>query len=409
MPRFVVLSLTALSVIAAMFCLPDVLRGEKINYIVDPKLEGEAITTALRKLTPADISNLQKLEIDSLVREPFSAASLKNLILLYSLGSDKQIQEQLALQTSKFSKRNIAGQVETINIMLSRRRFAEALTESDSLVRARPQMTKIIFPALLSLTADKDGLEALANMLRQDPPWRAEFIAAALEKDIEGNVALAIFNALRKQKAALNDDEVPALIRRLVVAKKIEKAYFLWLDFLPAEDLRYVERVFDGGFDREPRSVYFDWTIRPRKNAQIKVANTADAAHGRILTIDFFDDQGFFGDLFQYLQIFPGKYQISYDHKAQDLFAVQGLVWVVTCNNGTVLGKSERMSKSGPWQSDSFLFEIPETNCDSQVVRLESASAAELDTQISGQISFDQIRILPIDGLEDQTLKTKSE
>jgi hypothetical protein len=208
---------------------------------------------------------------------------------------------------------------------------------------------------------------------------------------------LAIFNALRRQKAPLNDDELPLLIRKLVVAKKIEKAYFVWLDFLPTEDLKYVERVFDGGFDREPRSVYFDWTIRPRKNAQIKVANTADAAHGRILTIDFFDDKGFFGDLFQYLQISPGKYQISYEHRAQELFAAQGLVWVVTCNDGKVLGRSERMSKSGPWQTDSFSFEIPDTNCESQVVRLESASAAELDTQISGQISFDGIKILPAD------------
>jgi hypothetical protein len=395
--RLVGLCFPAALVILAMFCVPDVLRGEKINQIVDSKLEGEAMNAALRELTPSDIANLQKLDIENLVHEPFSASSLKNLILLYGLGSNKQVQEQLALQTSKFSKRNIAGQVETINIMLSRRSFAEALTEADSLVRARPQMTKIIFPALLSLAADKDGLIALASILKLDPPWRAEFVAAALEKDLEGNVALAIFNALRKQKATLNDDEVPLLIRKLVVAKKIEKAYFVWLDFLPTEDLKYVERVFDGGFDREPRSVYFDWTIRPRKNARIKVANTADAAHGRILTIDFFDDKGFFGDLFQYLQISPGKYQISYEHRAQELFAAQGLVWVVTCNDGKVLGRSERMSKSGPWQTDSFSFEIPDTNCESQVVRLESASAAELDTQISGQISFDGIKILAAD------------
>jgi hypothetical protein len=388
--------LIALLVVLAMLGLPEVLKGQQINSIVDPKLEGEAVSAALRQLDPSEIKNLQKREVENLLHEPFSSSSLKNLILLSGLSSDKQVQEQLALQISKFSKRNVAAQVGNINILLARRRFGDALIEVDALLRARPKMTDVVLPALLALASDKDGIAALANTLKIDPPWRAEFFQSLIKNDPDGNAPLAILNALRNSKAPVKSEELTLLIGTLIVGKKIEKAYFVWLDFLPPEDLIYVETVFDGGFEREPKNLYFDWTIIPRNNAKIFVDFRPGTVSNRSLVIDFFDDKGFFSNVSQLTQIFPGKYQVSFEFKAQNLKAEKGLIWKFSCIDGLELGKSEALQKSGPWQTLTFLVEVPDENCNSQVLRLESVSAAELDTNISGKIYFDGIQIAPL-------------
>jgi hypothetical protein len=70
-------------------------------------------------------------------------------------------------------------------------------------------------------------------------------------------------------------------------------------------------------------------------------------------------------------------------------------VWTLRCINGkSVLGQSQSFAQSGPWANYEFTFVVPEENCDTQVLALESASRAALDTQLSGQMYFDSIKIV---------------
>jgi hypothetical protein len=161
--------------------------------------------------------------------------------------------------------------------------------------------------------------------------------------------------------------------------------------------LRFVERVYDSGFEKEPKNLYFDWTIVPRQNARIAVDFRPATVRNRALSIDFFGDKGYFSNVFQYLQISPGKYTVSFEHMAQSLKAEQGLVWSVTCENGTPLGRSLQMQESTSWKTLSFPINIPSTDCATQIIKLESASAAELDTLISGQVYFDSVMIVPFE------------
>jgi hypothetical protein len=389
-------------IVIALFGLPEVLRGPQINTIVDPKLKADAVAAALQKLDLAKIKALQEREISTLIREPFSSSSLKNLVLLSSLGLDNKVKEQLALQISKFSKRNIAAQVETVNILLRRRQFVDALIEADALLRAHPQMSKVVFPALQGLITDKDGLAALANVMEGDPPWRAELFMFVIKSDPDGNTPLAIIAAMQKVKALVRTEELNWLISSLIVAKKTDKAYFIWLDSLPSEDLRYVERVFDGGFDREPKNLYFDWTIVPRQNARISVDFRHATVRNRMLSIDFFGDKGYFSNVFQYLQVAPGRYVASFEHMAQNLQTEQGMVWTVTCENGPVVGRSQPMRNNTAWATLSFPIDIPDGGCTTQILKLESASAAELDTLITGQLYFDSVQIVPFEEAENK-------
>ncbi len=401
--RLIGLCLIAVLVVLTMIGLPDVLQGQQINYIVDPKLEGEAITSALGKLDSNQIKILQKREIENLLQEPFSPNSLKNLSLLSNLGANNELQEQLTVQIAKFSRRNVAAQVGTINILLARRRFGDALIEVDALLRARPKMIGVILPALSALASDKDGVIAVANTLKSEPPWRADFLQYVIKNDADGNAPLMLLNAIRSSKGNVKSEELAWLIGKLIFGKKIEKAYFIWLDFLPAEDLRYVETLFDGGFEREPKNLYFDWTIVPRNNAKIFIDFRPGTVSNRSLAIDFFEDKGFFSNVSQLTQISPGKYQVSFEFMAQNLKSEQGLIWKVSCVDGAELGISEALHKSGPWQTATFLIEVSKSNCNSQVLRLESASSADLDTKISGKIYFDEFKITPLEVINRDT------
>jgi hypothetical protein len=405
MPKFArsfgLLIIFALS-LGAVLGLQQGLEGMPSQQLINTELEPEAQKVELEKLSPDKIKELQRSELEILAQEPLSADSLRNLVVLYGLGKNKEMQQQLALQISKYSKRNTAAQLTTIDILLSQRKFDEALVEIDALLRARTQTANLILPALVNLALDKVGGAALARTLKNDPPWRAQLFTYALQNDAEGNAPLAILNALRRAGADVRAEEIVGLIGTLISSKKIEKAYFIWLDFLPEADLRLVGRVFDGGFDRDPKNAYFDWTIA-RQNAKIFIAARAGKAKDRNLAIDFFDDKGFFANVFQYLQLAPGKYETSFEFMAQRLRAEQGLVWVVRCSEGNELGRSQKLQSSGPWQTNSFSFEIPELGCQSQLLRLESASAAELDTRISGQAFFDSIEIAPRASQNTQT------
>lgn len=393
--RILSLGMLTLLTAGAMFGVPDILQGQDSNFIVDSKFKGKALEAAVQKLNAGQIRNLKQHNIEILEREPFDSNSLKNIILLSSLGSDKKLQEQLALQISKFSKRNIAAQIKTIDILLTRKQFRKALLEADALLRARPQMTKVILPAFMALTADKNGLIALANTLNENPPWRAELILLLIKADREQNAALALLNALRQIKSVPKTEELVWIITALITDKKYDKAYFVWLDSLQQEELRYVGRIFDGGFDREPKNSFFDWTILPRQNARISIVLRPGAVNNRALAVDFYGDKGYFNNIFQYLQIFPGKYEISFEFMAQGLRTEQGLVWESRCIEGGSLGRSQKIQKSGSWQTLTFSIDVPEVGCGTQVLILQSASAAQLDTQISGQVYFDTIQIIP--------------
>lgn len=389
--------------LGAVLGLQQGLEGMPSQELIDPELEPEAQKATLEKLRLDKITEMQRTELEILLQEPLSADSLRNLVVLYGLSKNKEMQQQLALQISKYSKRNTAAQLTTIDILLSRRKFDEALVEIDALLRARTQTANLILPSLVRLSLDKEGGAALARSLKSDPPWRSQLFSYALQNDAEGNAPLAILNALRKAKADVRAEEITGLIGTLITANKIEKAYFIWLDFLPEADLRLVGRVFDGGFERDPKNAYFDWTIAPRQNAKISIAARVGKAKDRNLTIDFFDDKGFFANVFQYLQLAPGRYEASFEFMAQRLRAEQGLVWVARCSDWAELGRSQKLQSAAPWQTYSFTFEIPETGCNSQYLRLESASAAELDTRISGQVFFDSIEIAPVTPQNIQT------
>jgi hypothetical protein len=116
-------------------------------------------------------------------------------------------------------------------------------------------------------------LPALTKVLAASPPWRRNLISFLAQEPQGWAVMQRLFESLRKA-----GDETPASEMRLLLSSlesqgNFEQAYFVWLDSLDASGLARVQNVYDGGFDMEPQGLFFDWTLRRVKNAQIDILN----------------------------------------------------------------------------------------------------------------------------------------
>lgn len=158
-----------------------------------------------------------------------------------------------------------------------------------------------------------------------------------------------------------------------------------------------MQNIFDGGFDMEPQGLYFDWTLRPAKNAQIDVLNRPGNSTNRALRLDFANYQGAFSHVTQYLRLTPGQYVLRYDVQVQNLTATRGLVWRLRCvETKTVFGESAEIVANGPWTSANALVTVPDANCATQLLQLESVARNILDTRLSGQIFLDDVALEPV-------------
>jgi hypothetical protein len=387
----------------SLTALPAALTGKRDFYLVDPKLEGQDFLKAVQQLTPDAVTALENRETQAFQTEPMDITALQNMTLLAGQRKDELKQEQYALLLPRFSKRNVSVQMAAANILLKKQDYAGGMLELDAMLRAHPEVGADVFPLLVAVSVQKTGLQQLAKVLIQDPPWRWPFISHAILADPEAQSAYAILAAIRQDKAEVHVWEIRQLVQTLVRAGKIDKAYFIWLDFLKDDDLRLVQSVYDGDFDRDSQNMLFDWTIVPRKNARIAIENRRGSAINRNLVLDFASDKGAFNNVRQLLVLSPGNYTASVEYMAQNLKTEKGLIWTVRCEKTqALLGKSNEFKTSGPWAQYGFNFIVPEDACATQMLILESASTAVLDTPITGQMYFDSMKIQSAAAADDQ-------
>jgi hypothetical protein len=373
--------------------LPVIWQSKRESSLVDEKLSGAALQAALQALTPDQVNRFVSRELSVLALEPLETTALQNLAVLYGLRGEQERQLDIALLAPRFSKRNIGAQLIAATIKINRTQYADALEGLDELLRAHPAMGPSVFPTMAGLFQQKKGDVELIRVLKNDPAWRGAFVEYVLQNDRYKNSGYSLLTMLRKEKAEVRVGEVRSLVNSFVKAKEIDQAYFVWLDFLPTEDLHLVQSVFDGNFDRDPKNLIFDWTIVFRPNARISVVDRPGSATNQSLLLEFVGDKGQFSNVFQYLMLSPGRYDVTYEFMAQNLKTASGLVWRVRCLSGAELGQGPKSTLSGPWADYKFEIQVPESGCTSQVLGLESSSTAALDTLISGQMYFDTFRI----------------
>lgn len=235
---------------------------------------------------------------------------------------------------------------------------------------------------------------AITTLLKTDPPWRRLFLQFALGSSGGFQLVYQILGQLRSAGEVLHVEDLRAVLKSAIGAKEFDVAYFIWLDFLVEAELKRVAPIYDGGFDLPTRDLYFDWTLQPQKNLKLAIDKRPGNTNDGALKIDFFGYSGNFAQVSQILRLTPGTYASSFETSGQNFVSEGGLQLHIGClETGIPIGRSDAVRQNKAWTTMQFGFSVPTEKCDTQLLRLVSASKAKLDNQMSGQIYFDNFSI----------------
>jgi hypothetical protein len=356
--------------------------------------EATKVSVALQNLSVTERQALMTRERQRLVDAPLDRSALLNLSVLFALDGDTSKSNELAVLAANRSLRDLPAQAAAMQLLLDAKQYPQALLKLDGVLRSSPERGADLYPLLLALSAQDSGLEAVATLLSQMPPWRKSFMQFAARQPTQASELHKILSQMRKGHDAVTDDELRPYLQYLMTGKVYDSAYFVWLDFLSPDDLRKVGLLYDGDFNLRPRNLFFDWNILPTNNAEIAVVPRPGSGSDLALKLNFFNSKGFFSNVFQVLRLAEGEYSLQAEVRADKLETPGGLMWQVSCvESNTVLRHGPKLNTAGPWMPFNFSFTVPAENCATQQLALVSASPAVLDQVISGQIYYDSFKL----------------
>jgi hypothetical protein len=356
--------------------------------------EAAQASVALKNLSVAERQVLMMRERQRLVDAPLDRSALLNLSVLFALDGDTSKSNELAVLAANRSLRDLPAQAAAMQLLLDAKQYSQALVKLDGFLRSSPERGADLYPLLLALSTQDAGLEAVATLLSQMPPWRKSFMQFAARQSAQASELYKILSQLRKHNDIVTDDEMRPYLQYLMTGKVYDSAYFVWLDFLSPDDLRKVGLLYDGDFNLRPRNLFFDWNIVPTRNAEIGVASRPGSGSDLALKLNFSNSKGFFSNVFQVLHLAEGEYSLQAEVRAEKLETPGGLMWQVSCiESNAVLAHGPKLNTVGPWMPFGFSFRVPAENCATQYLALVSASSAVLDQVISGQIYYDSFKL----------------
>jgi hypothetical protein len=364
------------------------------EFLANPTLPPEQFKKALEAMSSEDRVDRKKRELNRLADEPLNSQALLNLAILADLENDRKTAEEIVLIGAKRSLRDTQAQISAVQILLVQKKYDRALYHMDGLLRSIPEHLVELQPTLVSLVNVPEALPELVKVLAGKPKWRTEFLTSLFATSDSGAVGYTLLSAMRKQGVEVTSDEIRNYIAKQFERKNYSQAYFVWLDFLNSDQLTKVSSVFDGQFELEAENKFFDWNMEQFDNADLAISQKPGTSIERALRLDFFDSHGRFANVYQYLQLTAGPYEFSTDVQADSFQSEGGLVWRIQCvETQTPLGQSKRIIASGPWIKFGFQFTVPQENCSTQLLRLESASQAQLDNHFTGQLYMANLKI----------------
>jgi len=267
----------------------------------------------------------------------------------------------------------------------------------DALFRLRPSLLAEMRLQAEIMAVNPATRTELANLLLQAPPWRAAYING-LGKSGLATDALAPLFELLGTRAEFKPGEINPWLDRLRMEQRFEQAYLTWANLLPESQRKKLGNVFDGGFELAPEdhSGPFSWRSGSPNGSLVLWTETRGTVGESSYSVQFEGGRTPFADLSQTLVLPPGDWLLQWRAKAENLDSPRGLVWRIQClpAGRNSLADSAAMSGSFDWREHELAFTVP-PECRGQTMTLMIPARIPSETQISGSLWLDEVRILP--------------
>ncbi len=254
-----------------------------------------------------------------------------------------------------------------------------------------PSKNDSLLQALTQLVAEPSSTEPLVEALMRRPNWANAFLTA-VSTGAQSDRAADLLSSLPPDIAT--DDVWSVLLARLIGSGQGPVAYSLWVTREVTDSSEAIPYLNDGGFERMQHMLPFDWNIRKTKGVEVTRTQEGTQDGGFALKLDFVSPV-MYRHVWQYLSLAPGIYTLSGSVKLDSLVAARGLQWRVMCVNDSfdVIGESELLQGNTPWRKFEASLTVPDTGCDTQLLRLEVPARIQAENAITGTAWFDAMDI----------------
>jgi hypothetical protein len=289
-------------------------RNPHLALSVAP-FDGEAKAAAAMSMLssgadPANLARAGDMARQALARSPLSVAGVRVLGLIADLRSDRRGAEKLLALSTRISRRDLPTRLWLIETAVSKNDISTALKHYDIALRTSTSARPLLFPVLLSASTDPAIAGPLAQYLRQDRPWTAEFVEELVEKGPDPAAAYQLTRGRFDPKDEADRRRVQLLLYRLISAKRFGLALSLYASMQP-RGIGAGQAVRDGGFQAGGDYPPFDWDLvdsadlgggrAPRPNTSENMALWLRAASGRTGVVAR-----------QLLRLPPGSYRLAF-------------------------------------------------------------------------------------------------
>ncbi len=348
-----------------------------------------------RPIAPENAATVRKWADSALMREPLNARALRILGQLAEADSDNSSAAKFMHAADRLSLHEAVATYWLMRNSADANDYKSAIHYADILLRTNTPSYPYVLPVLAQICENKDGAALVEAVLADNPPWRAQFISTFPNDVPDARTPLGVLLALRNDSVPLTAADLRPYITRLIAHKFYSLAYYTWLQFLPAEQLRQAGLLFNGSFENPPSSLPFDWTITPGAGVTIDIVPRPDKSGEHALLVDFQYGRVDYHSVTELVMLAPGTYQFNGEYQGK-LIGPRGMKWRVVCVNGAITSGGESPMITGTtadWRDLAFTFTVPAKDCGAQYVRLDLDARMASEQLVSGSILFDNLQI----------------
>ncbi len=278
---------------------------------------------------------------------------------------------------------------------LHQKDWPRAVRSVDDMMRSYWQSIEALSPLLSQLLENPEAAPAVVDVLAEAPSWRRHFTTRLLNATSDARVPLDLFLALKTTPNPPTDEELRSYLRFLMDRRFFDLAYYVWLQFLPPGELAHAGLLYNGGFERRPTGMPFDWVMADERSGRASFERRADRAPERALVVRFGRGPAELEYISQTLRLPPGRYRIE-GNATGNLEGSRGLRWRTQCLGAqkVAIGESEMIvGRISSWTSFSFDVTVPAADCAAQSLRLVLDARTPSERLVAGSMSFDDLSV----------------
>lgn len=331
----------------------------------------------------------------ALAQDPMNARALRILGQIADAANEEAAASKLMQAAVHRSRRESVAVFWLMREAFERKDFATAVRHADVLLRTRPQVTPQVTPTLARIAEDKNASAELKKMLATNPPWRASFFSTLMSNIKDARTPLDLLLNLKDTPTPPTTAELRAYLALLMRNHFHELAYYVWLQFLPQDQLSGAGLLFNGDFESRPSGLPFDWVITAGPGVTIDLARRPDDGRQRALLLEFGHGRADFRGVAQYVMLPPGSYVLKGQYRGQ-LVGRRGLEWRISCAGAeNPIAKTAMVTGTVPeWTEFSVAFAVPDADCRAQQVRLALDARSASEQLVTGSLWYDKLQIV---------------